>query len=509
MEQKNIYTQAIWSSVPLAETHFNALSEDMETDVVIIGGGITGISTAYNLVKSGRKVIVVEAREVGMGTTGSSTGNLYVPTGKLNTILSKHGQQTLEDVVWARSLALTFIKDRISEFNIDCSLSNAQWCYFTDREEDAREIQKEYKAMKSGGLPAFNTVPLNFPFPAKSIAVLDDQAQINPLQYVKKLAAEIAGDQCRIFENTRVLDIKDGDPCVVETTRGTIRAAKVVQATHTPKGIYAVHAMMEVYREFALAVKLNQEAPNSGIYWIREGDNKYSIRTYTTHEGPFAIIINEMQKAGHKERTEENFNNLERYIRSVFEVGEVKYLWAAQMYSPADYLPYIGTSPMQNNVYIATGFSADGLIWGTVASMIISDLILWRGNKLAKTFDPKRFTPIASAENTLKENIDVVTHLVKDYIKGTEKEFTGIQTGEGKLIDFNGKKSAAYRDENDQLHIVSAICPHLGCIVHWNSAEKSWDCPCHGSRFTYKGEVLEGPAIGGLHNYRDTSNQHS
>lgn len=503
MEQKNIYTQAIWSSVPLAETHFNALSADMETDVVIVGGGITGISTAYNLVKSGKKVIVVEAREVGMGTTGFSTGNLYVPTAQFDTILSKHGQQTLEDVVWARSLALTFIKDRISEFNIDCSLTNVPWCYSTDREQDRRVVEKEYQAMKLGTLPAFNTVPLNFPFPAKSIAVLDDQAQFNPLQYVKKLAAEIAGGRCQIFENTRVTDIQDGDPCVVETTRGTIRAAKVVQATHTPKGLYAVHAMMEVYREFALAVKLNQEAPHGGIYWIKEGNNKYSIRTYTTHEGNFAIIINETQKVGQRERTEDNFENLEKYIRSVFDAGEVKYRWAAQKYMPADTLPYIGTSPLQNNVYIATGFASDGLIWGTASSIIISDLILWRGNKLARTFDPKRFTPIASAENALKENIDVVTNLVKDYIKGTEKEFTGIQTGEGKLIDFTGKKSAAYRDENDQLHIVSAICPHLGCIVHWNSAEKSWDCPCHGSRFTYKGEVLEGPAMKGLHNYRD------
>lgn len=505
MEQKNVYTKAIWSSVPLAETHFNALSANMEADVVIVGAGITGISTAYNLVKSGKKVIVVEAREVGMGTTGFSTGNLYVPTAQFDTILSKHGQQTLEDVVWARSQALNFIKERISEFNIDCSLTTVPWCYSTNREEDVREIQKEYKAMKSGGLPVSDTTPYEFPFTAKAVAVLDDQAQFNPLQYVKKLAAEIAGDRCLIFENTRVLDIKDGDTCVVETTGGTIRAGKVVQATHTPKGLYAVHAVMEVYREFALAVQLNQEVPKGGIYWIREGDNKYSIRPYTTHEGNFAIIINETQKLGHKERTEENFANLEKYIRSVFEVGEAKYFWAAQKYMPADTLPYIGTSPLQNNVYIATGFASDGLIWGTAASMIISDLILRKGNKWGRTFDPKRFTPIASAENALKENIDVVSHFIKDYIKGTEDEFTGIQVGEGKLIDFNGKKSAAYRDEDEQLHIVSAICPHLGCIVHWNSAEKSWDCPCHGSRFTYKGEVLEGPAIRGLHNYRDRS----
>jgi glycine/D-amino acid oxidase-like deaminating enzyme/nitrite reductase/ring-hydroxylating ferredoxin subunit len=504
MESKNIYTKAIWSSVPLAETHFSALSADKVTDVVIIGAGITGLSTAYNLVKSGKKVIVVESREIGMGTTGFSTGNLYVPTAQFHTIRSKHGKKALDDIIWARSAALTFIRERISEFNIDCALTNVPWCYSTVNDDDVKGVENEQEAMKYAGLPVYSTIPDQFPFDAKSIALLEDQSQINPLQYVKKLAAEIAGDNCQIYENTRVTGIKDGDTCVVETTGGTIRAGKVVQATHTPKGIYAVHAVMEVYREFALAVQLNQEAPQKGIYWIRDGQNKYSIRTYTTHEGNFAIVINETQKLGHKERTEENFENLERYIRARFEVGKVKYLWAAQKYMPADYLPYIGTSPLQSNVYIATGFSSDGLIYGTAASIIISDLITGKENPWAKTFDPRRFTPLASAEKAMKENIDVVRHFVKDYIKGTEKEFTGLQIGEAKLIDFNGKKSAAYRDENEQLHIVSATCPHLGCIVHWNSAEKSWDCPCHGSRFSYDGEVLEGPAINGLHNYRES-----
>lgn len=503
MEQKHVYRNAIWSSVPLAETHFKTLSAPMETDVVIIGAGITGISCAYNLVRSGKKVVVIESGEVGMGTTGFSTGNLYVPTAQFHTIRSKHGKKVLDDVIWARSAALTFIRERINEFNIDCGLTNVPWCYSTVNDEDVKEVENEQEAMKYAGLPAFSAIPEQFPFTVKSVAILEDQAQCNPLQYVKKLAAEIAGDRCQIFENTKVIAIKDGTPCVVETTGGTIRAGKVVQATHTPKGIYAVHAVMEVYREFALAVQLNQQAPKAGIYWIRDGKNKYSIRTYSTQEGNFAIVINETQKLGQKERTEENFENLEKYIRSVFKVGEVKYLWAAQKYMPADDLPYIGTSPLQNNVYIATGFSSDGLIYGTAASIIISDLIAGKENPWAKTFDPKRFTPLASAEKAMKENIDVVGHFIKDYIKGAEKEFTGLAIGEGKLVDFNGKKSAAYRDENDQLHIVSATCPHLGCIVHWNSAEKSWDCPCHGSRFSYKGEVLEGPAISGLHNYRD------
>jgi len=414
MEQKHDYTKAIWSSVPLAETHFSKLSADMVADVVIIGGGITGISTAYNLVRSGKKVIVVEAREVGMGTTGFSTGNLYVPTAQFHTIRSKHGKKVLDEVIWARSAALTFIRERISEFNIECGYTNVPWCYATTNDSDVKEVENEQETMKYAGLPVFSSIPDQFPFAVKSIALLEDQAQFNPLQYVRKMAAGIEGERCQIFENTRVMDIRDGDVCVVQTTGGTIRAGKVVQATHTPKGLYAVHAIMEVYREFALAVQLNQQAPAGGIYWIRDGKNKYSVRPYTTHEGPFAIVINESQKLGHKERTEENFENLERYIRTVFDVGKATYLWAAQKYMPADNLPYIGTSPLQNNVYMATGFASDGLIWGTAASMIISDLIMGRENPSAKTFDPKRFTPVASAANVMKENIDVVVLFNKD-----------------------------------------------------------------------------------------------
>lgn len=499
-------TQAVWNSAPLTTSVYKSLSSDIEADVAIIGAGITGLSTAYNLKKGGKKVVVLESGEVGMGTTGSSTGNLYVPTAKFKTILSKHSKEVLDTVISSRNAAMAFIENRVNEFGIECGFTNVPWYYFTNNEDNVSEIDKEYEAMVAGGLNPEKTLPPLFPFSAKSIVHVDGQAQFNPLQYVKKLAAELSDENCLIFEKTKVTDIKDGTPCRIETTGGTVTAKKVVQATHTPKGIYAVHAVMEVYREYALAARLNQPMAQDAIYWLLDGEKKYSIRTYSVGESSWLVALDESQKIGHKENTLENFVKLDEFIRSVFDVAEVEFFWAAQNYSPADYLPYIGTSPMQNNVYIATGFSADGLVWGTAASIVISDLILGNENRWAKIFAPTRFTPAASAEKAIKENIHVAKHLLKDHVKKAEKDITGLSNGESKIVDHDGKKAAVYRDENGQLHVVSAICTHMGCVVHWNNAEKSWDCPCHGTRFTVDGEVLEGPAFKNLHNYNQSLN---
>ncbi|HEX2970029.1 MAG TPA: FAD-binding oxidoreductase [Bacteroidales bacterium] len=391
------HTKSIWEAFVAETKGFTTLNEDIHADVAIIGGGITGISTAYNLSREGKKVVVLEAGRVGMGTTGSSTGNLYIPTGQFHTILSKHGEDVLSDVTLSRAAALTFIEDRINEFGIDCGFQRVSWNYFSPGKKGSKEIENEFEAIKNSGLNISDSPPPGFPFGMSSIVSVDLQAQFNPLQYVKKLAAAIDGGNCRIFENTRVTNIREYDPCYVETTGGIVKADKVVQATHTPKGIYLVHAQMEVYREYAIAARLKENIPVPGIYWALDGKDKYSIRTYSTDAGDYLIVLGDSRKVGHKELTEESFIKVEEFVRKHFNVGEISYLWAAQNYSPADYLPYIGTSPMEANVYIATGFSADGLIYGTAASIIISDLIAGKENAWAKTFDPKRFNPKASA----------------------------------------------------------------------------------------------------------------
>jgi glycine/D-amino acid oxidase-like deaminating enzyme/nitrite reductase/ring-hydroxylating ferredoxin subunit len=491
-------TESVWSaSIPKPE-HFGSLPGDLKADAAIIGGGITGISTAYNLIKKGLKVIVLEAGETGKGTTGSSTGNLYVPTAQFQQVLSKHDNEALNAVISSRTAALGFIEDRINEFGIDCAFRRVPWFYFTGKKSGIKHVEDEYNAMRTGGLTVLDTLTPDFPFEIKVSTRVNMQAQFNPLQYVQKLAAAIAGENCRIYENTRVTDVKDGKPCIVETTNGTVQADFVVQATHTPKGVYAVHAMMEVYREFAIAAKLKGEYPEDGIYWDLEGKNKYSVRTYNSPAGSYLLVLDDSYRVGHMEKTQKGFKKIEKYIRAHFDVEEIIYRWAAQNYSPADYIPFIGTSPLQRNVFIATGFAADGLIWGTAASMMISDLITNVMNPWAKTFDPKRLAPVASMK-TIKENLDVTAQLISDYIlKSHEEELSSIKNAESRIVEYNKEKAAAYRDNDGKLHVVSAACPHLGCLVHWNNAEHSWDCPCHGSRFDIDGKFIEGPAFSDL-----------
>ncbi|AKD02741.1 FAD-dependent oxidoreductase [Pontibacter korlensis] len=489
-------TQALWSATTPFRT-YPQLSGDIEVDVAIVGAGITGISTAYNLARAGQRVAVLEALKVGSGTTGSSTGNLYAPVDeRLYNVESKHNEETLKAVASSRSTAVDFIEQRVQEYNIDCEFKRVPWYLFSEPGNDLMaQVERERRAAEKAGLPVTDQAPAGFPFKVESITNIANQAQFNPLKYVQGLAAAIEGENCRIFEGTKVTNVEDGEPCVVHTEQGKVTAKHVVMATHSPKGIYAVHTAMEPYREYAMAVRLKGEVPAGGVYWHVQQMQHYSVRPYSNEQGNYLLVLGEAHKVGHQEHNEENFLKLEQYLTERFDVDHIVYKWAAQNYKPADVLPYIGTSPMQDHTYIATGFAADGLTWGTVAGMIITDAILEKENPWATFFDPKRFTPIASAPKFAKENISVATHLVKDWLfYGEAEQLKDIKPGEGKTIEIDDEKLAAYRDDEGKLHVVSSVCTHMGCIVHFNNAEKSWDCPCHGSRFSVEGEVLEGPA---------------
>ncbi len=495
------YKQALWSaSTDLKK--YPKLSGDIEVDVAVVGGGITGISAAYILSKAGKKVAVLESLQVGMGTTGSSTGNLYASIDEqLFSIESKHDEDTLKAVVDSRLSAINFIEQRIREYNIDCDFQRVPFFLFTTPDTSIRnnKIEKEQKAAFKAGLDVSSMAPAGFPFQVDKIVNIPNQAQFNPLKYVQGLAAAIEGPNCQIFEDTQVLKVKDGEPCEVETNRGIVRAKHIIMATHSPKGIYAVHTAMEPYREHALAVKIKGALPPGGIYWHMQKSQHYSLRPYSNGFDNYLLALGESYKVGHENDTQENFTKIEKYLRAAFDVESIAFSWAAQNYKPADTLPFIGNSPLEKNIFIATGFAADGLTYGTLSAMIIKDLILKTDNPWAKIYSPVRFTLKASAPKFIKENVDVAYQLVKDYLfYGDADELKEIKAGEGKTIKLNNERLAAYRDEQEKLHIVSGICPHMGCVVHWNGGEKSWDCPCHGSRFSIDGDVLEGPAYTGL-----------
>ena len=502
MATEHYYTKAIWSSNTSPQS-YPSLTEDITVDVAIVGGGITGLSAANLLAKAGKKVAVLEALQVGKGTTGSSTGNLYAPVGeRLFTIESKHSADTMRAVALSRTAALEQIEDWINEYKIDCEFKRVPWYLFTTSEtkDQDQQIGKEFDAATKAGLFVTNAAPSNFPYKnLSSITTVAHQAQYNPLKYAQGLAAATASGNCRIFENTKVTQVEDGSPCRVHTTGGKVTAEHVIMATHSPKGIYAVQTAMTPNREYAMAVKLRGSLPEGGIYWHVHQKQMYSVRPYSNEKGNFLIVLGQPHKVGHKEHSEESFKEVEEYARTHFDVESVEYTWAAQNYKPADNLPYIGTSILESNTYIATGFEADGLVYGTLAAIIISDSISGRKSQWADIYDPKRFTPIASGADLIKDNVDVAKHLLKDYLfYNNEDSLRSVKNGEGKTLKLNDEHVAVHRDEEGKLHIVSAICTHMGCVVHWNNGEKSWDCPCHGSRFSVDGKVLEGPAYNDL-----------
>lgn len=478
---------------------FPRLERDIEVDVAIIGGGITGITTAYCLSKEGKKVVVLEALKIGEGTTGYSTGNLYAVVDERLYQVRKHfDEDTMRKVVASRNAGIDFIENRVKEFNIDCDFGRQPWYLFTESEEFSSSIEKEFNAAKDSYLPVSEEKSLSIPFRISKAIRIDNQAQFNPMQYVKAFADNIAGNNCMIFEHSKVEQIDEGEKIVLHCGKGKVTARSLVMATHTPKGIMDIQTLLAPYREYGIAFKLkNNNYPPRGIFWKTATGHHHSFRSYEHRDEKYLVVVGAPHKVGHEPKENGGFKELEEFARKRFDVERIAYQWSAQHYHASDGLPYIGKH--DKNIYIATGFATDGLVYGTVSGMLISDLIVGKENEWKNIYDPSRHAPIASAKNTISQNLDVAKQYIKDWpASGDASQFSEVKQGYGMIIEKNGQKLAAYRDEQNVLHVVSAVCTHMKCIVHWNKAEKSWDCPCHGSRFTKDGSVIEGPAIADL-----------
>jgi glycine/D-amino acid oxidase-like deaminating enzyme/nitrite reductase/ring-hydroxylating ferredoxin subunit len=485
--------QSIWkaSGEPL---HLPSLSEHTTADTVIVGGGITGILTACLLAREGRDVAVLEAHRIGESTTGNSTGNLYA---MVDERFYKLDKEDAKGVAQSRTEAMTLIESLIREHSLNCDFRRLPWHLFSEKDEKDPELEKEKEALREAGLKVHSERDI-IPFDVKAAIVVENQAQFNPLLFVQQLAGKIQGKGCRIYEHSQVLKIEDGKTCTVHTDKGSIQARNVVLATHTPKGLLMVQTLLGPYREYGIAAKLKGSYPREGIYWSTD-QPQYSIRTYSRDGEKYLIVIGENHKTGQEENTESCYSKVEEYARQHFEVESIGYRWSAQGYNPADGRPYIGPCSLGDNVYIATGYAANGLTYSAVAARLITDRITGRENPWKDLYDSRRFTPLASAKDFIKENLNVAAEYLKNLpFRADAAHFSEVKPGEGKTMEIDGEKYAVYRSPRNKLHVVSAVCPHLKCIVTWNGAETTWDCPCHGSRFTAEGMVLEGPALHNL-----------
>lgn len=490
-------TKSIWN-IFSGTTDFPQLQNDETTDVLIIGGGITGITAAHLLSASGCNSILLEKEKIGGGTTSHSTGNLYFMVDKmLHMLQEKYSAEVVAKVVESRKMALDQIRENIDKYRINCDYEKTAWYLYSDSAEEDGIVEKELDVAGSIGIEAISQESASIPFNASKCMKIEDQAQINPMKYVQGLAKSVKTSTCQIFENSPVIEIEKIDTgFLVHTANNKIKCNKIIHATHTPKGVKFVQTLLGPYREYGIACKLSTEIERKGIFWGYYNNEKYSTRLYEENNEQFLIVVGKPHKVGQAESNKEHVNALEMFAKKHFSVSEVIYRWGGQHYRPADYLPYIGK--LNDNEYIATGYSTDGLVYGTLAGMIISDQIAEKDNSFANLYDPNRHQPLKSAKEFTKENLDVAKQLLDLIPSFKDEDYEHIPVGEGDVIEKGGHKLAVYRKEDGSLSVLSAQCTHLHCIVSWNNAEKSWDCPCHGSRFKIDGSILEGPALSPL-----------
>jgi glycine/D-amino acid oxidase-like deaminating enzyme/nitrite reductase/ring-hydroxylating ferredoxin subunit len=482
-----------WKTVEMPE--YPALDGDTRVDVVVVGAGITGLTAARLLVKEGKRVMVLEQGRVGSGTTGGTTAHVtQVPDLRFRDLRSKWGIDDLRTVVDSSRTALERIASLVEEDAIDCDFARIPAYLYSESADELSKLEEEAAAAREAGMAAELVRSLPLPFPVAAAVRYEDQARFHPLRYLASLARTVHRNGGRIHERTRVMEVDAGEPCRVRTERGTVTADAVLFATHTPAGFSVLHAELEPLRSYVMAVKLRSGEPPEGLFF--DTADPYH---YTRRQGDLLLVGGKDHKTGEDHKPEQSYQALEEYVRQHWDVGSIDSRWSAQFYDPPDGLPMIGRALTSGHVFVATGYSGVGMVFGTLGGMLLADFALERESPWAEVYRPSRVKPLAAGPHVLKMNLEAGAAFVKDRFTTPKVETVSeIPPGEGRVVEIGGQRAAVYRDESGAVQAVSAVCTHAGCLVHWNAAEKSWDCPCHGSRFATDGGVLEGPAVKGL-----------
>jgi glycine/D-amino acid oxidase-like deaminating enzyme/nitrite reductase/ring-hydroxylating ferredoxin subunit len=477
---------------------YPSLEDGLNVDVAVLGGGVVGLTTAALLKRQGATVAVIEANRVGAGVTGHTTAKVSSLHGLIYaSIESSFGRDGARIYGQANQAGLERTAKFVAELGIDCDFRRKDAFTYAEDPDDLGKIEDEVEAAQRAGLPASYSESCDLPFPIAGAVRFADQAEYHPRRYLLGLAADIPGDGSHVFEGTRATGVSDAGPCRVETTGGAVTASDVVVATHAPfldRGLFFARTHPE--RSYALAGRAGGGELH-GMYLSTESP-AHTVRTHPAPGGgEYVIFGGESHKTGQGGDTAERYRRLIRWGEERLGVRSVEYHWSTQDNMPIDGVPYVGKlTPISKGVWVATGFLKWGLTNGTAAAMMLSDEILGRSNPWSETFDSNRVKPLASAKEFVKENANVGRRFVVDHAAPAEvKSASEIPRGEGRILRGGVKKIAAYRDDSGVLHAVSAVCTHLGCQVAWNPGERSWDCPCHGSRFDVDGEVLQGPAV--------------
>lgn len=470
------------------------LERDIEADVAVIGGGITGLTTARHLKNAGLRVVVLEAGQIGGGTTGYTTAHLDMTTDDpLTQMVSDFGEEKASLLISASRQAIDQIEAWCREFS-DCEFARLPSYEYTEREEGVEPLHEQFRMAQRLGLPASFTQTVPLPFPALSAMRIEGQGRMHAMRYLNRLAAAVAGGGCEIFEHTLAKPPDDGEPCTVETPGGKVRARDVIVATHSPYlGISQLDTRVFPYQSYVIAVRVEEDIPDA-LFW--DDAEPYHYLRHASPADPDLILIGGADhKTGQGGDEREHFDELEQYAHERFSVRAVEHRWSGEYFVPADGLPHMGRAPAARHLWISTGYDGTGITLGTVGGRLIADLILGRENPLADVVRPGRLSLLASAEEFVTENLDVAKRFIADRFSSERIDsLEQIAAGRGHVVTIGGKQVAAYRDPSGKIYTLSPVCPHAGCIVQWNDAERTWDCPCHGSRFAATGQRAYGPS---------------
>lgn len=493
-------TEPLWRA-SVAATAFGMLERDLEVDVAVIGGGISGITTALLCKREGARVAVLERATVAGGATGLTTAKASaLQQTKLAEIRGLHGDETVAAYAQASLEALELIEQLVHEHAIDCGWERLpDWTYASsDTEADA--VERVAAAAGIAGLAVELTSETPLPMPLATAVRLGDQAQFHPIRYLQALARLVDGDGSHVFERSVVTRVHEGSPCTVTTDAGrTVRAGSVVVCTNYPlldRGLF--FARTEAARSYLVAARVNGELPQAMA--ISVGEPVRSLRPYRDPEGrSWALVGGEGHLTGSAEASPQRFAALELFAREHLDVAEIPYRWSTQDAMPIDRLPYAGPyTPVSRRLWVNAGHQKWGMTNATLGARIVADGIAGRASRYAETFDPNRVS-VRAVPTLAKAQATVGAHVIGDRLTPAEASSSAaVPTGGARIVRSGLDKVGVHRDDDGRLHGVSLRCTHLGCLVHWNAAERSWDCPCHGSRFGIDGEVLAGPAVAPL-----------
>lgn len=477
------------------------LEKDAKTDVCIVGAGIAGMTAAYLLAKEGKRVIVLDDGPVGAGQTSMTTAHLSNAIDDRYAEVEKvHGQESARLAAESHSAAIDRIETIAREENIDCDFVRVDGYLFAAPGESTDILDQELEAARRAGLTDVELVPhAPLDFDTGRALKFPRQGQFHPLKYLAGLATAFEKLGGQIHTDTHASRVDGGETARIETKNGPVVTARaVVVATNTPiNDLVAIHTKQAPYATYAIGARVPVGAVTRALYWDTLEYYHY-VRLQPVEGGELLIVGGEDHKLGQAHDQPERWARLEAWGRKHFPTIEsVDYRWSGMVMETIDGLAFIGRNPLdKENVFIATGDSGMGMTHGTIAGMLLTDLIVGRENRWAGLYDPSRKPVWGMAwKEFVVENANVAKQYVRDWLGGGEVADTDqIPLGSGAIVRRGTKLIAAYRAVDGKLVELSAVCPHLGCIVHFNRAEKTWDCPCHGSRFKATGEVMNGPA---------------